>query len=84
MQTPPVFKRWLSLYCTPPYVAGVGIYGPELRGSVTTSQSPDRLGAKLQLELLYTSRTNNIFTEANLRAIKALEAWRRCKLDPAA
>lgn len=54
-------------------VAGVSLLDAELRNSVSTSQATKRLGSSLQLELLYVSKTNNIFTEANLAAIKELE-----------
>lgn len=54
-------------------VAGVSLVDAELRNSVLTSQATKRLGSQLSLDLLYVSKTNNIFTDANLAAIKALE-----------
>mmetsp|Transcript_28613 Transcript_28613/g.70547 ORF Transcript_28613/g.70547 Transcript_28613/m.70547 type:complete len:1443 (+) Transcript_28613:253-4581(+) len=54
-------------------VAGVSLLDAELRSSVSVSQGGKRLGSPLQLELVYISRTNNIFTAENLGAIKSLE-----------
>jgi hypothetical protein len=53
--------------------AGVSLLDSELRSSVSTSQAGKRLGSKLQLELVYISKTNNIFTDENLAAVKTLE-----------
>ena len=54
-------------------VNGLSLLDAELRGSVTMSQASKRLGSPLHLELVYVSKTNNIFTDDNLAAIKALE-----------